>query len=97
MDFYSQCAQDSFLFERFFYGKRGGVFVDIGAYDGQKFSNTLFFERYLGWSGLCVEPQAAAFRKLSSRRACRCEQVCVGDFEGEDEFLKTAPVATRRC
>jgi hypothetical protein len=39
MQFYSQVGQDRFLFENFFYGHRGGTFVDVGAYDGEKFSN----------------------------------------------------------
>src|SRR5207248_4315569 len=37
--FYSQVGQDRFLLEHFFRGQRGGVFVDIGAYDGETFSN----------------------------------------------------------
>jgi FkbM family methyltransferase len=89
MEFYSQVSQDRFLFERFFFGKRNGVFVDIGAYDGEKFSNSLFFERFMGWRGLCVEPQAGAFEKLKSIRNCHCEQVCVADFDGEAEFLES--------
>ena len=56
MNFFSQTGQDRLLFEHFFRGKRNGVFVDVGAYDGTTFSNTLFFERSMGWSGLCVEP-----------------------------------------
>ena len=45
MKFYSQSGQDRFLLENFFRGKRGGVFVDVGAYDGETYSNTLFFEK----------------------------------------------------
>jgi len=36
--------------------KRRGTFVEAGANDGQSQSNTLYFERYLQWSGLLVEP-----------------------------------------
>ena len=88
MKFFSQIGQDKFLWENFFRGKRGGVFVDIGAYDGEKFSNTLFFERSMGWTGLCVEPLPSAFAKLKSMRRGPCEQVCVADFEGEAEFVE---------
>ena len=35
---------------------RGGYFVEAGAYDGFLQSNTYFFERIKGWSGLLVEP-----------------------------------------
>jgi FkbM family methyltransferase len=34
----------------------GGVFVEAGANDGVKQSNTLYFERYKGWTGLLIEP-----------------------------------------
>ena len=33
-----------------------GVFIEAGANDGIQQSNTLYFERYRGWSGLLVEP-----------------------------------------
>lgn len=36
--------------------KRRGFFVEAGANDGIAQSNTLYFERYLGWKGLLVEP-----------------------------------------
>ncbi len=90
MNFYSQVSQDRYLFERFFFGKRQGVFVDIGAYDGQKFSNTLFFEQSMGWRGLCVEPQAEPFKKLVATRTAHCEQVCVSNFEGEADFVESS-------
>jgi FkbM family methyltransferase len=89
MNFYSQAGQDRFLFENFFRGKRGGRFVDVGAYDGEKFSNSLFFERFMGWLGLCVEPLPAAYQRLVAGRQCICEQVCVADFEGEATLLES--------
>jgi FkbM family methyltransferase len=86
--FHSQVGQDRFLLENFFRGKRGGVFVDIGAYDGETFSNSAFFERTMGWTGLCVEPLPSAFERLRASRKAICEQVCVADFEGEAEFTE---------
>jgi FkbM family methyltransferase len=88
MKFFSQIGQDRFLLENFFRGKRGGVFVEIGAYDGETFSNTLFYERTMGWNGLCIEPLPSAYAKLAARRHAACENVCVADFEGEAEFLE---------
>lgn len=88
MKFHSQVGQDQFLFEHFFRGRRGGVFVDIGAYDGETFSNTLFFERSMGWKGLCIEPLPSAFAKLRSQRNAICENIAVADFEGEAEFVE---------
>lgn len=46
------------------------------------------FERYLGWRGLCIEPQPAAFARLRARRQCFCEEVAVADFEGEGLLLE---------
>jgi FkbM family methyltransferase len=85
--FFSQSGQDEFLLQYFFRGRRGGVFVDIGAYDGEKFSNSLFFERYMGWRGLCVEPLPSAYARLIAARQSINEQVCVADFEGEADFI----------
>jgi FkbM family methyltransferase len=87
--FYSQVGQDRYLLENFFRGKRGGVFLDIGAYDGETFSNTAAFERSMGWTGLCVEPLPEAFAKLTATRKALCENVCVGDFEGETDFMES--------
>jgi FkbM family methyltransferase len=88
MKFFSQVGQDQFLFQSFFRARRGGTFVDIGAYDGEKFSNSLFFERYLDWKGLCVEPLPSAYEKLSKTRRSINEQVCVADFEGVADFAE---------
>ena len=35
---------------------RGGYFVEAGGNDGISQSNTAYFERYLGWKGLLIEP-----------------------------------------
>jgi FkbM family methyltransferase len=88
MKFFSESGQDAFLLENFFRGRRGGVFVEVGAYDGETASNSVFFERYLGWRGLCVEPHSVAFAALSARRKCFCEAVCVADFDGEATYLQ---------
>jgi FkbM family methyltransferase len=87
--FHSQVGQDRFLLENFFRGRRGGVFVEIGAYDGETLSNTLFFERSMGWTGLCVEPLPTAFAKLKATRKAICENISISDFEGEAEFVET--------
>ncbi len=34
---------------------RNGIFVEAGANDGIDQSNTLYFEKYLGWKGLLIE------------------------------------------
>ena len=42
------------LAERFGH-KHGGTYVEIGALDGETFSNSYYFEHCLGWSGVLVE------------------------------------------
>jgi hypothetical protein len=69
---------DLFLFENFFRGKRDGVFVDAGAQDGEQLSHSVFFERFLGWQGLCIQPDAQLFAKLAAGRTCTCEQAPPG-------------------
>jgi len=68
--------------------KQSGVFVDIGANDGVKISNTLYFERELGWSGLAVEPLPCIFEKLQSNRRCHVLNACISDKEGKSCFLE---------
>ena len=59
---YSQNNEESVILEHF--GKRNdGSFLDIGAYDGKMFSNTLALAE-LGWSGVCVEPSPFVFPSL---------------------------------
>jgi FkbM family methyltransferase len=39
-----------------FLPKRDGRFVEAGAYDGYLQSNTYWFERFRGWTGVLIEP-----------------------------------------
>lgn len=86
MTFYSQDGQDKYIAD-LLQNKREGVFVDIGAYDGVTFSNTLVFEKELGWTGICVEPNPVAFEKLAEERNCICLNYCINDKEGTFKFL----------
>lgn len=44
--------------------KYNGTFLEVGAADGVRSSNTLFFEESLGWSGLLVEGATENFLQL---------------------------------
>ena len=57
-------------------------FVEAGAFDGEIISNSLYFETKLGWSGVLIEPNPAAFnmlltkhRKAWSINACLSRQI----------------------
>ncbi|KAK7065729.1 hypothetical protein SK128_020167, partial [Halocaridina rubra] len=45
----------------------GGFFVEAGAYDGERMSNTLHFEHYFGWSGLLIEANPLLFHQLQTK------------------------------
>ena len=49
--------EEEWVLRDFFQGKRDGVFVDVGANDFRRYSNTYYLETQLGWSGIAVEPQ----------------------------------------
>ena len=38
-----------------------GFFVEIGAYDGETGSNTLFLEKHKSWDGLLIEANPLTF------------------------------------
>ena len=39
--------------------------MDVGAHDGKTISNTYFFEKELGWKGICIEPILEIFKELN--------------------------------
>ncbi len=57
----------------------GGVFIEAGANDGVRQSNTYFFEKVRGWKGLLVEPvpELAAECRKNRRAAVVCEAALV--------------------
>ena len=65
--FYSQCGEDKLMFEKYFSDKKNGVFLELGAMDGVKFSNTKFFEDQ-GWTGYLIEPDPVTYKDLPKNR-----------------------------
>lgn len=89
MQYHSQYGQDRYIHETFFQGRTGGVFVEFGALDGLLDSNTLFFERQLGWTGILIEPNPAAFALLQHHRPeCRLENIAISDENGTLPFTR---------
>ena len=76
LKYHSQYGQDQYLNDAIFKGKKNGVFVDIGAYDGVTCSNTYFFEKNLGWTGVCFEPIPDIYKKLDTNRKCTTLHAC---------------------
>lgn len=84
-DYKSQYNQDKFCYENFLcHVPHKGFFVEVGASDGVTFSNTFFYEKKLGWTGLCIEPRKKAFPKLLNSRDCFCENVGIAPEEQDN-------------
>lgn len=79
--------QDKYLNENIFKNKKNGYFIDIGAHDGITYSNTYFFEKKLGWKGICIEPMPGAFNKLKKNRSCICINGCIAEEPIPAKFL----------
>jgi len=88
---YSYQGQDLFVLEALG-GLRGGFFLDSGASNGVKGSNTKLLESSFGWTGICVEPNDDLYEQLRRSRTCVCLNCCLYDREGEVEFFETASV-----
>lgn len=84
---WSQYGQDRFI-DDYFKQKEGGTFLEVGGYDGELHSNTLFLERSRGWSGVLVEANPFTFEIMKSRdRKCWMVHACVSNTVPEMKFL----------
>ena len=81
--YYSQYGQDKAILDILNF-KTSGFFVDIGAHDGKELSNTYFMEKYLDWSGICVEPNPSVINDLRSNRNCIIETKPISRKTGEN-------------
>jgi FkbM family methyltransferase len=86
--YFSQIEQDKILDKEVFEEKENGSFIEVGAVDGKHFSNTLFFEKYRNWSGICIEPNPTEFKKLlKSGRSTKNYNVAISTNESSLDFL----------
>jgi FkbM family methyltransferase len=81
-----------------------GYFVELGANDGIKQSNSLYFEKYRGWRGLLIEATPQNFLKCRRNRAQRSAVYCAAcvSFDYDQEFVRmiysdlmTAPINSK--
>ena len=77
----SQFGQDLFVWRNFFAAHaaagRRGFYVESGANKPKALSNTWFFDRCLGWAGLCVEPNPMYHAALRRERTCTVVPECI--------------------
>ena len=86
--FTSQYGQDRTLWDRLFKNSTGPEFyyADVAANHYKHLSNTYFFDRCLGWSGVCVEPNPVYWAELRSKRSCHVVPHCVSNTTDEVNF-----------
>ena len=74
---FSQAWQDWILYRNFFAGQTRGLYVDIGSNEPIAISNTAFFDKCLGWEGVCFEPQERYHHGIRKLRSCTLVPNCV--------------------
>ena len=64
-----------------------GIFIEVGALDGNEISNTKLFEEFYGWTGVLIEPSPNLFARLCANRPnSRCFQCALGSFEEDETY-----------
>ena len=83
----NECANDLWIRELVFPGKKNGYFVEAGAADGIADSSCCILEKQMDWKGLCIEPHDLFFARLARNRPNSvCENVCLANEDGWVEF-----------
>jgi len=72
-----------------FINKRNGFFIEAGANNGIRQSNTLYFEKYKGWTGLLIEaiPNLANECRIN-RKKCMVENCALVSSDYIDEEIE---------
>ena len=103
MQFLSQQGEDIYILLHFINKKNpNGVFVELGACDGLVYSNTYFFERYLNFKGILIEPNKDLFKKLEeNKKTHRSQSICIQkaiNTEKDDVlFLSSTTLDNKPC
>ena len=65
----SQQREDEYIAQRYINQKsKDGTYVELGACDGLQYSNTLFFNKALGFKGVLIEPGPDQYSRLQGNR-----------------------------
>lgn len=93
--FYSQQGEDTIVLKNFINKYcPDGFFVELGAMDGVTYSNTLFFEKQMGFKGLLIEPTKNFDKLKEARPECINLNCAVGYNDNQEvEFIEEGAVA----
>ena len=103
---FSQAWQDWLIFHNHFHDRLtwgDGFYIDFGANEPLQISNTLFFDKCLGWSGLCIEMQERYHHEIREKRGCQLVPHCVLGHEanvsvqGAEGFAKVVAGGNTQC
>jgi hypothetical protein len=61
---HSQSGEEDAVIKHIFKEKRNGVYVEMGALDGVKFTNTLRLHTCFGWNGILIEGLKRNYKML---------------------------------
>ncbi len=89
--YHSQHNIDSFIHKNYIKAPvEGGTFIELGAIDGVRFSNTKFFEDQMGFNkGLLIEPVVDSFLRLVKNRPnCFCFNKAIHSTLSQVNFLQ---------
>ncbi|MFA6919324.1 MAG: FkbM family methyltransferase [Patescibacteria group bacterium] len=87
---YSQRGEDLIL-NKFLKNKKEGFYVDVGANDPNRFSNTkIFYDK--GWRGINIEPDFNNCQKFIRERSRDINlNIAIGSAEGKLKFYRFIP------
>jgi FkbM family methyltransferase len=97
MKSYSLNKEDVFVFENYINQKTDdGIFVELGAVDGIKQSNTCMFEKSLGFSGVLIEPDPQQFQHLKLNRPdSKCFNFAISKIKTQvDMYVSNQPLVS---
>lgn len=64
----SQFFEETRAIHKYFKGYMGGTFLELGALDGQLYSNTLVLDKQMHWRGVLIEGSPRSFAALKKNR-----------------------------
>jgi len=65
----TQVDEATYLNEKYFKNMPNGVYVEVGALDGELYSTTKLFEDNHNWTGVLVEPNPVQYESLQKNRS----------------------------